>query len=255
MLSSANIAATLYTVREFTQTADDLKKTLKLIKEIGYDGVQLSAVGPIEPAEIRELVDEAGLVVAATHINYPRLVEEPEAVIAEHRIYDCKYVAIPSIPPEYRHEKGYYQFAEEASQAAAVLKEGGLVLGYHNHSFELEKFQGRTALEILYTESDPELFTSEIDTYWIQHGGGDPAQWMRDLKGRSPIVHLKDMAVVDGEPTFAEVGEGNLNWPSILDACREAGVIWYIVEQDTCPGDPFESLSISRRNLKELGLG
>ena len=51
---------------------------------------------------------------------------------------------------------------------------------------------------------------------------------------------------------MAEVGEGNLNWPSILEAAKEAGVEWYIVEQDTCQRDPFESLSISLRNLRTM---
>ena len=68
------------------------------------------------------------------------------------------------------------------------------------------------------------------------------------------IVHLKDMAIKDGQQVFAEVGEGNLEWPEILQACREAGVEWYLVEQDTCQRDPFESLEISLRNLHRLGL-
>jgi sugar phosphate isomerase/epimerase len=53
---------------------------------------------------------------------------------------------------------------------------------------------------------------------------------------------------------MAEVGEGNLNWPAILTACREAGVRWYLVEQDVCRRDPFESLGISLRNLKTMGI-
>jgi len=68
------------------------------------------------------------------------------------------------------------------------------------------------------------------------------------------IVHFKDMTVVNGEPVMAEVGEGNLNWPRIIAACRETGVQWYAVEQDTCRRDPFESLGISLRNLKDMGL-
>ena len=62
------------------------------------------------------------------------------------------------------------------------------------------------------------------------------------------------MAVKEGQPIFAEVGEGNLNWPAILAACKEAGVIWYIVEQDICQRDPFESLGMSLRNLEAFGL-
>jgi sugar phosphate isomerase/epimerase len=68
------------------------------------------------------------------------------------------------------------------------------------------------------------------------------------------LVHLKDMAVQANTPIMAEVGEGNMNWESILAACQEAGVLWYIVEQDTCQRDPFESLGISLRNLRALGL-
>ena len=67
-------------------------------------------------------------------------------------------------------------------------------------------------------------------------------------------MHLKDMTVRNGKPIMAEVGEGNLNWPRILDACKESGVEWYIVEQDECERDPFESLAVSLRNLKAMGI-
>jgi sugar phosphate isomerase/epimerase len=58
----------------------------------------------------------------------------------------------------------------------------------------------------------------------------------------------------DRTPIMAEIGEGNLNWPEVLKACREAGVQWYIVEQDFCQRDPFESLGISLKNLRGMGL-
>ncbi|MCL6630865.1 MAG: GIY-YIG nuclease family protein [Armatimonadetes bacterium] len=76
------------------------------------------------------------------------------------------------------------------------------------------------------------------------------------IKRHSPRfnVHLKDMAIQNRTQIMAEIGEGNLNWPRILDACRKAGVEWYIVEQDTCERDPFESLAISLRNLKAMGI-
>ena len=56
------------------------------------------------------------------------------------------------------------------------------------------------------------------------------------------------------QQAMAEVGEGNMNFPAILDACKEIGVEWYAVEQDICQRDPFESLAISLRNLQALGL-
>jgi sugar phosphate isomerase/epimerase len=248
------LAAQLYTLREFLKTPEDIARTLPKVAALGYRAVQLSALGPIDTGELKKILDSEGLTVCATHVGFDRLRNDLDGVVEEHRTLGCGYVAIGSLPAEYRNAEGYPRFAREASQVARRMKERGLVFGYHNHSFELEKFDGRTALEILYSDSDPEVFTAEIDTYWIQHGGGDPAWWIRRMKGRSPVVHLKDMAVLGGKPVMAEVGEGNLNWPASLAACKETGVEWYVVEQDVCQRDPFESLGISLRNLRQMGL-
>lgn len=253
-MSHTCIAAQLYTLRDFLKTPSDIATSLKKVAALGYRSVQLSAVGPMDPKELRRILDGEGLSVCANHVNFPELRDDLDRIVEEQAIYGCKYVAIGSIPNEYRNGEGYARFAVEASEVARRMKERGLVFGYHNHSFELEKYGGVTALEILYRDSDPEAFTAEIDTYWIQHGGGDPAAWIRRVAGRSPVVHFKDMAVVDGKPVMAEVGEGNLNWPAILDACKAAGVEWYIIEQDFCLRDPFESLGISLRNVQAMGL-
>ena len=253
-MATSQLAAQLYTVRNFTNTPAEIATTMKKVKQLGYDAVQCSALGAIDPHELKRIVDGEGLTICATHTDYDRMRDEPQAVIDEHNLWGCKHAAIGGLPQEYRSTEGYARFAKEASEIAKRLAEGGLTFSYHNHSFELERFNGRTGLEILYEDSDPQYFNSELDTYWIQHGGGDPAAWIRKLKGRAHIIHLKDMTMDDRTQLFAEVGEGNLNWHAILDACKEADVEWYIVEQDTCQRDPFESLGISLRNLKAMGL-
>ncbi len=253
-MAGSMIAAQLYTVREFTKTPDDLATTLKKVADIGYEAVQLSAVCEMDPAEQRKLADEAGVTICATHIGYQQMADDPQGVIAMHQAYGCTYAGIGGLPGEYRSPEGFAQFAKDASESARRLAEGGIRFVYHNHNFELEKFGDRTGLQILYEDSDPEVFLSEIDTYWVQHGGGSPAAWIRRLKGRAPCVHLKDMTMKGRDQIMAEVGEGNLDWPEILEACVEAGAEWYIVEQDTCQRDPFESLAISFRNLKAMGL-
>lgn len=247
------IAAQLYTLRDYLKTPDAIESTLKKVREIGYEAVQLSALGPIETNRLKEILDENGLTVCATHIGWDRLRNDVQGVIDEHRTLECRHVAIGAMPPEYRNLEGYRRFAREASEVAQALAQAGLTFSYHNHDFELERFDGKTGLDILINESDPALYF-EIDTYWIQHGGGDPAAWIRKVDGRIPLVHLKDMVYSDGQVRMAEVGEGNLNWPAILDACREAGVEWYIIEQDHCQRDPFESLAISLKNVKAMGL-
>ena len=248
------IAAQLYTVREFTKTPADITETMKKVAKIGYEAVQLSALGEMDPAELRKVCDGEGLKVCATHIGYQQMADDPQGVIDLHHTYGCPYAGIGGLPGEYRSAEGFARFAREASETARKLAEGGIGFVYHNHNFELERFGDRTGLQILYEDSDPEVFLSEIDTYWVQAGGGSPAAWIRKLAGRAPCVHLKDMTMRGHDQIMAEVGEGNLDWPGILAACREAGTEWYIVEQDTCERDPFESLAISLRNLKAMGL-
>jgi sugar phosphate isomerase/epimerase len=50
------------------------------------------------------------------------------------------------------------------------------------------------------------------------------------------------------------VGEGNLNWPRINEACRKAGVEWYLVERDAGDLDPFEALERSVKHMRSWGM-
>lgn len=251
---SSVIGAQLYTLRDYLKTPEDIATSLKKVREIGYESVQLSGLGPIEKAELKKILDDLGLTVCITHIPFERLIDDFEGVVQEHKLLDCKYVAIGGMPLEYRNAEGFPKFAKEATKVGKKLAAEGLVFGYHNHSFELEKFNGRLGLDILLEDTEPEYMIAELDTYWLQNGGADPALWIRKVAGRIPVVHLKDMGVIDNKPVMMEVGEGNLNWPEIIKACQESGVEWYVVEQDICQRDPFESLAISFNNLKKMGL-
>ncbi len=255
-MSHPVLAAQLYTLREYTQTAGDFAESMRKVREMGYTAVQVSGIGPISPKEVKHIVLENGLDICITHIGFDLLIGDLPAVIEEHHLWNCRHVAVGSMPANYRDagEEGFRTFAKEATEVGRKLHDAGLTFSYHNHSFEFERFGKQTGLDILYAESDPRYLQAELDTYWVQHGGGDPAQWIRRMKGRMPVVHLKDMVIVHGQQAMAEIGEGNLNWPAILDACREAKVEWYAVEQDICRRDPFESLAISYRNLHALGL-
>ncbi len=255
-MSQLVLAAQLYTLRDYTQTARDFADSMRKVRQIGYSAVQVSGIGPIPPGEVKRIVDGSGLTICNTHIGFDRLTKDLPAVIDEHRLWGCRHVAVGSMPASYRGagEAGFRQFAKDAADVGRKLAAAGLTFSYHNHSFEFVRFGKRTGLDILYDESDLSAVRAEIDTYWVQHGGADPAQWVRRVKGRMPVVHLKDMVIVDDQQAMAEVGEGNLNWPAILGACREAGVEWYAVEQDVCRRSPFESLAISYRNLREMGL-
>jgi sugar phosphate isomerase/epimerase len=251
-MKQSNIAAQLYTLRDFLKTPEDIEATLRRVKEIGYESVQVSGMGPIDPEKLKQLVDEIGLSICATHISFDRLKNDLPAVIKEHQLWGCKYIGLGSMPGEYRTSKeGYVKLAKEFSEVAAELEKHGLQFVYHNHKFEFQKFDGQTGMEVLMNES-ASSFGFELDMYWVQAGGANPVEWVNKVGSRMKVIHLKDMAIVEDQQVFAEIGEGNLDWKSIIDTCRSTGVEWYVVEQDKCLRDPFESLTISYNYLKKL---
>jgi sugar phosphate isomerase/epimerase len=204
---------------------------------------------------VKAVVDNYGLKICITHVSFDYLRNDIDAAVEQHRLWDCPNVAIGSLPQSYRaSEAGFKQFAMDATNVGKSLAEQGFTFSYHNHSFEFVRFGNRTALDIIYEESDPRYLKAEIDTYWVQHGGGDVRTWILKMKNRMPVIHFKDMVMFEGKQTMAEIGEGNLNWPGIIKACEAAGVEWYAIEQDVCQRNPFESLKISYDNLRAMGV-
>ncbi len=255
-IPKSHIAATLYSLREQCQTADDLDRTLNTLKQTGYQAVQISGIGPIDNDAVRGLLEKHGLFCCATHASITDLKKNLQSVILKQKTYGCDFVALAYPGEEYWHSDGAKVLADELNDIGRRLDMEGIKLGYHNHHKEFERFNIKTFLEELLEYTDPKLVSIEIDTYWVQAGGQNPVSWIHNVKDRIPVIHLKDYAILNHEPVFAEVGEGNLDWTEIVEACRYAGVRWYVVEQDKPFGDRslFESIAISYNNMKKLGL-
>jgi sugar phosphate isomerase/epimerase len=241
------VAAQMYTVRDYTKTPAELAAALKRVRQIGYQAVQLAGTGEAPEAEVAKMLRDAGVVSFGSHESSARILSEPGAAAERASRLGCQYVVFPH-PGGYRLESlgDVRSLAKELNAAGKVMREAGVTLAYHNHSTEFRRFEGKLVLEVLYGETEPEHLQAELDTYWVQHGGGDSEDWCRRLKGRIPLLHLKDYVISpEGRPTFAEVGHGNLTWKPIVKAAEESGCKWYTVEQDTCTGDPFDSLKMS----------
>ena len=157
----------------------------------------------------------------------------------------ASFTALGAPPPEIRRAEDFPALIQELEGYAREFAAEGIQFGYHNHDFEFQMLNGQSIYEHIFQHA-PSLY-AEPDTHWIQRGGGDPASWIRKLKGRTPAVHVKDYLWRDNAPQYAEVGHGNLNWDAIFEACAYAGVEYYIVEQDQpTPGvDILDSVALS----------
>ncbi len=248
------ISVQMYTVRNFLQTPADVAASLKKIRAIGYRFVEVSSLEHIPVPETKAMLDEAGLQVSAIHFDHAPLLANLDECLEQCRIFGTKNIILSMMPEEYAQQgrAGFQRFIDEASPLCEKVRAAGFTISYHNHNYEFTRFDRRPALEWIF-DSIPCL-GAEIDTHWIQMGGGNPTAWIRKVAGRMNSVHLKDLTVEMWTPIFAEVGQGSLNWDEIIQACRDTNVEWYVVEQDECRRDPFESLKLSYEFLKTFGL-
>lgn len=249
------IALELWTIRESLTTETDFGEAMKKTRAAGYQAVELAGVNPEIPATtIRKILDDNGIVCMATQVGLGQLTDGLSQTIDDLQALGCNHTALAAGPGDMRSADGYAELARILTESGRKLASHDVKLAYHNHAFEFERYGEKTGFEILYDESDPNYLEAKIDTAWMQKGGADVVAWIKRLAGRMTVIHFKDYTIVDNEITLAEVGEGNLNWKGILDASRHAGIRWYVVEQDRCRRDPFESIRISFENLKAMGV-
>jgi sugar phosphate isomerase/epimerase len=252
-MTTEQIAVQLYTLRDFTETPDDFAITIKHVREIGYHAVELAGTAGLPPAEAAKIVRDAGLQICSSHESTEMILNQPQQVVDRLGEFGITH-AVYSYPAgvEMSDVAQVEKMIAGLDAAGAVLHRAGMTLCYHNHALEYFQRDGRTVLDDIFARTSPQHLQAELDIHWVQAGGGDPAEACRRLAGRLPLLHVKDYTVTaQGERQFAEVGHGNLNIPEILAAAKVAGCQWFIVEQDTTPGDPVDSLAQSFRYLAE----
>ena len=244
------ISLQFYTIRD--AFAADPLGTLERVAQIGYPGIEIGGYNNKNRDELVAKINDLGLVVTGAHVSIDALQNDFAGVVEENRALDNANLIIPWSDAKYRGSletlRKTGQLLESLAQKA---DDEGFTLSYHNHDFELsEQHNGQTALEILF-DAAPQYLQSELDVYWVKRGGKDPVEFIRKFADKLLLLHVKDMMP---DESFGEVGAGVLDWPAILEAARQTKVMHYVVEQDVCPGDPFESIALSLQNLKQMGV-
>lgn len=266
------IAIQLYSVRD--DMAADFEGTLKKVKELGYDGVEFAGLHGKTAAEVKKMCDEIGLVPISAHVPYSELLKGDETFKAYAEI-GCKYIVIPWIGAEYLAggEKNA-EFIENVKKFGELANANGMKLCYHNHDFEFQKVDGEYKLDRLYSDVSADLLLTQLDTCWVNVGGENPSDYIRKYNGRIEIIHLKDFVGGKSENMYGLIGAdgkekaedtskkfklrpvgcGVQNFPAILDACKEVGATWVVVEQDepSMGKTRLECAEVSINYLKSL---
>ena len=268
-MEKKNIAVQLYSVRDAMK--EDFYGTLKQVKSFGYDGVEFAGLYNNEPEAVRKMCQDLGLIPISAHVPVADLMADMEGTIEIYRTIGCKYVVIPYLTEDMRPgSEGFAPLLDFMKVLGKALADKGMVLQYHNHDFEFAKLDGEYYLDILYKEVPAEQLQTQIDTCWVNVGGVNPTEYVRQYAGRTPTVHLKDfvgqksanmyqlIGIDDNEKQeavqkfeFRALGRGKQDFPSIVQAAIEGGAQWFIVEQDMATEGftPLQSIEISAKYL------
>ncbi len=265
----------LYSLRNALK--DDFDGTLKAVADMGYEYVEFAGYYGRSAEELKAALDKHGLKCISVHQGLEFFDDDPKGKAEFLKTFGVRYCVIPWYNrSELAGSDKWQSTAEKFKSAAKILHENGLTLGYHNHDFEFEKHDGRYLHDYICEAIPENMFEPQLDTCWVHYAGIDPAEKIREFKGRVTIVHLKDFVCknLGGGPVYALIdkegnskgggdrgasgfeyrplGQGLQNMKSILEACEECGTEYVIVEQDepTMGLTELESAKASRDYLR-----
>lgn len=258
---------------------------LERIAGMGLQAVEVSQI-PMDEANTAALergVQELGLEVGALSVGLKQgptttgdaLDADYDKIVADCRRLDCRFVRIGMMPFDAMVSKEATEaWAAEVEPYAKRLTDDGITLCYHNHHVDLTRFGDERIFDIVRRVAPSLNF--EVDLHWVQRGGMAPLDMLGAYSGVCKLIHVKDYRVTALPPEalelfaagnvqegydkfvniieFAEVGQGNMNWPALLPAAIDAGAEYFFIEQDMTYGrDPFDCIQDSRDYLASIG--
>ena len=265
----ATIGAQQYMFSGDFQTEAQALDTLKKIRALGYDSVEmcgfLMALNPEKTVyPWPELIAEAGLSVCGLHESVEDLRARTDELIERARWLGAKrMVAAAATRVDFSDDEQVTGLMRDLNDIGRATRDAGLPLIYHNHNQELERAKGRreSALHRMLAEVDPALMGFELDVAHIQTAGASPEAWCRRAKGRLSLLHVCDKGPRHGAPgelmrpmDSLPLGEGNMEWEAILAAAAESGAEGIVLEAVCDWGDEgrFGAARVSREYLRGI---
>lgn len=229
------ISAQLYTVRN-VGTLDEQLATIARAGIRYVEPFRFAGMTEVPAAEFKALLDKHGLKVSGMHVNIGALIEETNRIVEYNTTIGNTRLIVPALPASItpKDKVGWQAMGRLFSTLAATLKSKGMQIGFHNHTVEMEVFDGKTGFEWFVEAAGPDVIVT-LDIAWAARGGQNPAALLGRLKGHVWNIHAKDNApegTAEDERGFAILGKGTVNWDEVLPAAKAAGVIFYTLEHD-----------------------
>jgi len=262
------IGLQLYTLRDALAEPGSRAAVLERVAALGVESVEpFGFAQPQLPraerlAEARALradAEAAGLRISSVHTPVPG--PDDAAWLFEALAEAGAPVAVVPVPEglagftrdAFADADAVRRYADRLSRLADVAAAHDARVGYHNHWWEWAELDGGgRGYDLLWDGMDPRV-VAEVDLYWAQAAGQDPAEVVRRLGPRVELVHVKDgPATLERPPQQVAPGSGAVALGEAL-AAGAASITTHIIEADAVAGggDPFAYVEEGVRWLRE----
>ncbi|RXZ78710.1 sugar phosphate isomerase/epimerase [Paenibacillaceae bacterium] len=254
-MSRPQIGLQLYTLRDLTE--QDFLGTIKKVAEIGYSVVEFAGYYNTPAKELKKVLDDNGLKAPSAHVGLNFQEKNKRESDLAHQIeyaqeIGLEYIVTPYAPlPERPTMEDVDHLVTILEEAGKQVKASGLSYGYHNHDFEFKLVEGKALIDHLLERLPADLLFAEFDLGWVHMGGQRPVDYINRYAGRVPLAHFKDFGVGRSD---TEIGQGVVDFDSVLEVAEQAGIKYYIVEQEQFAKSSLESAKLSLEYFKNKGL-
>jgi sugar phosphate isomerase/epimerase len=236
---SLPIGCQTYPVRD--ALSKDFAGTLRELAAIGYRTIEMcsppgysnSGYGPLvgmKAAEMRRIIQSAGLKCESCHYQFRELKENLQERMAFAGELGLKHMVLSSFG--LRNDAtlaDWTRAADDLNKIGEQTRKAGFQTGFHNHDNEFREIDGVLIYDKLLSTFDPKLVKMQFQVSVIRLGY-EAATYMTKYPGRFVSLHLQDWSPVDKKQV--PVGKGAVDWKKLFAAARTAGVENYFVEMN-----------------------
>ncbi len=235
----------LYSLRNECQK--DLPAMLAAVSKIGYRGVEFAGYHGRSAKELRQMLDDNGLVACGTHTPYESVLEAKlKETIEFNQVIGNKFLIVPWMTGKTKQE--WLDKAKLFNELADKVKAEKMWVGYHAHAHDFQKFDGESAWDLFFGTTKAAVIM-QLDTSNCCEGGADPVAVLKKYPGRARSIHLK----ANGGGPEAVIGEDKVDWKAVFEFCESKGKTqWYVVEHETSK-DPLDAVKRNFEALKKMG--
>ena len=227
------------------------------LQSYGYKNVEPFTLSGLTPEQYRDLLRKYGLKSPSRHVDVgdPTAPANVDQIIAENKVLGIKYFSSGATPNDKLNtEADWVNYAKYLDGVGAKARQAGQQLMVHNHNWEFEKvYNGRTAYDLLQTNTSKKNVAFQLDLYWAVQAGQDPIALLKKYGKRIQLFHVKDRRPSDGRIEI--VGRGQIDFAKIFAAAK-GQIAYYVVEHDPRFGDatfnPFEAAEVGFKYLKDV---